>query len=376
MITPHTIKPSDAISVLNQITDGVYVTDTERRIIFWNDAAERITGYTREEVLGRNCSDNLLCHVDRNDNLLCGKSRCPLHRSIVTGNKSDAPMTVYAKHKNGHRVPTQVTVSPLINEAGETVGGVEVFRDVTSWIKDLERAKRIQGATLGEIESPDKRLEISIQYAPQDLIGGDFYAAHSVDTNTFAFFLADVMGHGVSASLYTMYLRSLWSDHRHLAGDPGDCLLRMNTNLSQLIGEDYGFATVVLVSIDLSTGRARIAGGGHPSPLLFRHEGGLQEISCQGYPLGLMEDADFKETSLQLAPRDRLLLYTDGAIEGRDDSGEELGTEGLIRMLRECGYPTRHPSLEHLEELILKSTSNIVLEDDLTLIEMVYRPKT
>lgn len=372
MNVPHTINPTDAISVLNQITDGVYVTDTERRIIFWNDAAERITGYSREEVLGRNCSDNLLCHVDRNDNLLCGKSRCPLYRSIVTGNRSEAPMTIYAKHKKGHRVPTQATVSPLINDAGEIVGGVEVFRDVSSAIKDLERAKRIQVAALGTIESPDPRLGLSIRYAPQDMIGGDFYAAHSIDSDNFSIFLADVMGHGVSASLYTMYLRSLWADHRHLAGNPGDCLLRMNNHLSHLIGDDYGFATVVLVSIDLSSGSTRISGGGHPSPLLFQTGGEVREISCQGFPLGLMDDAGYEETSLKLSPQDRLLLFTDGAIEGRNDSGEELGVEGFTQILRNCGYPGASPSLDHVEELILDSTSRIVLEDDLTLIELAY----
>lgn len=359
-----------ASTILNQLSDGLYVTDVERRILYWNDSAERITGYSREEVIGRHCSENILCHVDRNDNLLCGKDRCPLHRAIVTESKSSQPIVVYAKHKKGHRVPTQVTVSPLFNEDGEVIGGVEVFRDVSSSIRDLERARRIQALSLGSIEPPDGRVSVRVHYAPQDLIGGDFYASHTPDPDTFCLLLADVMGHGISASLYTMYLRSLWQEARESASRPGECLARMNTQLAELLGDDYGFATVALLSMDLTTGRAVIAGGGHPSPIVFRKNGMLEEVSCEGFPLGLMPDAVFTERSLQLLPGDRLVLYTDGAIEVRDSKDNELGVEGFIRLLQEAGYPNRPGCFNQLEERILEYSNNVAFDDDLTLIEV------
>ncbi len=57
--------------VLDNLYDGVYYVDPHRRITFWNKAAENITGYSRQEVLGRKCSDNLLVHVNDQGAGLC-----------------------------------------------------------------------------------------------------------------------------------------------------------------------------------------------------------------------------------------------------------------------------------------------------------------
>jgi PAS domain-containing protein len=70
--------------LLNSLADGLYVTDLDRRILFWNSAAERITGWAAQEVVGRTCFDNILCHVDKDGHALCGQEYCPLPRSIVT----------------------------------------------------------------------------------------------------------------------------------------------------------------------------------------------------------------------------------------------------------------------------------------------------
>ena len=69
--------------------DGIYVCDRERRIVFWNKSAERITGWQAEDVIGRACLDDVLNHVDKDGRRLCGKEYVPLHRSMVTGDESD-----------------------------------------------------------------------------------------------------------------------------------------------------------------------------------------------------------------------------------------------------------------------------------------------
>ena len=80
------LKQSDSVltTVLNSIFDGVYIVDRERRIIFWNRAAEEITGHLRKDVMGRCCHDTILNHIDGNGTMLC-LSACPLQRSIQTG---------------------------------------------------------------------------------------------------------------------------------------------------------------------------------------------------------------------------------------------------------------------------------------------------
>ena len=56
------LHPDVFREVLEELQVGVYFTDLQRRIVFWNSGAERISGYLRQEVLGRNCRDNILVH--------------------------------------------------------------------------------------------------------------------------------------------------------------------------------------------------------------------------------------------------------------------------------------------------------------------------
>lgn len=115
-------------SILDCIFDGIYVTDKMRKIVFWNRGAEEITGFKRDEVLGRYCSDSYLCHVDEHGVLLC-RNECPLATAMRTG--TDHSAKVYPFHRTGRRFPVVTHVSPIRDTAGEVVGAIEVFRDVS-----------------------------------------------------------------------------------------------------------------------------------------------------------------------------------------------------------------------------------------------------
>ncbi len=115
--------------ILNSIFDGVYITDHNRRILFWNQGAERLTGFTAEEVQGRCCYDNILNHIDADGNLLCN-NRCPLLRTIETGEPSRGK--VYPLRKDKKRFATTTHVGAIKDPSGRTVAGIEVFRDITA----------------------------------------------------------------------------------------------------------------------------------------------------------------------------------------------------------------------------------------------------
>ena len=112
--------------LLDAIADGIYFLDTDRTITFWNKAAERLTGYTAEEVIGRSCAENLLRHVTEDGTELC-VTGCPMLATMQDGCVCDAD--VYLHHKLGHRVPVHVRSSPMRDESGEIVGAVEIFTD-------------------------------------------------------------------------------------------------------------------------------------------------------------------------------------------------------------------------------------------------------
>ncbi len=136
--------------LLEQMSDGLYFTDPDRRITYWNKAAERISGYSAEEVVGSKCSDNILVHVDEAGTSLCLK-KCPLAATMEDGTVREA--TVFLHHKQGHRLPVRVRVVQMRNTKGEITGGAEIFTDATndkcieSRIKELEELVLIDSLT-------------------------------------------------------------------------------------------------------------------------------------------------------------------------------------------------------------------------------------
>ena len=356
-------------SLLEALPDGAYITDRTRQILYWNAAAERITGWQSADVVGRSCSDNILVHVDKDEHPLCGQEYCPLHRAMVTGCTSTAPVLVFAKSKAGPRIPVEVTVAPLRNSEGEVVGGVEVFRDMSATIDDLNRARVIQSLSVATRLPPDDRLRIRTRYVPHDLVGGDFLRVEQIDGDHYAMLVADVMGHGMAAALYTMQLRSLWEENRHLLSSPPEFLSVLNRQLHELSKGDDHFATAVHLVANAADGTVKYALAGHDHPLLLRAGG--QEFDSpklHGPCLGLLPEADFPSNQASMGRGDSLLLFTDGAVEVDGEDGKELGRAGLMRMLAACDCNADGNALAEIEEMLLRFNRNIRLEDDLTLV--------
>lgn len=119
---------SELVRTLNNLYDGVYVVDTHRKILFWNRAAELMTGYSAAEVVGKSCKDDILNHIDENGILIC-RAACPILRAIAT--KGDSTAKVYPKSKGGRRFPVETHVSTVIDANGIVVAAIEVFRDIS-----------------------------------------------------------------------------------------------------------------------------------------------------------------------------------------------------------------------------------------------------
>lgn len=113
-------------AILDNLYDGVYFVDARCRITYWNRAAEQITGFTANDVVGRACHDNLLKHIDGEGAALC-VTGCPLAASLADGQSREAE--VYLHHKSGHRVPVHIRISPIHDETGRIVGAAELFSD-------------------------------------------------------------------------------------------------------------------------------------------------------------------------------------------------------------------------------------------------------
>jgi diguanylate cyclase (GGDEF)-like protein/PAS domain S-box-containing protein len=128
-------------AILDNLYDGVYFVDRDRKITYWNRGAERITGHLAAEVVGSRCSDNILMHVDGQGALLC-RDRCPLAATMLDGVERTAD--VYLRHKDGHRVSVNIRITPLRNDRGEITGGVEVFTDNSQKLSAIARMEAFE----------------------------------------------------------------------------------------------------------------------------------------------------------------------------------------------------------------------------------------
>ena len=132
----------DFQEIIENLYDGLYLVTKKRKITYWNKAAERITGFSTDEVVGISCSDNILIHVDEQGNQMC-KNLCPLASTMKDGKSREAELFLH--HKDGYRVPVLVRTTPHY-ENGEIVGGIELFKDNSSTNKlrfEFEKLKKL-----------------------------------------------------------------------------------------------------------------------------------------------------------------------------------------------------------------------------------------
>jgi PAS domain S-box-containing protein len=151
--------------LLDHIGDGVYFVDRERRIQYWNEGASRLTGYKAEELLGKSCQDDLLCHVDHTGKRLC-QDGCPLAASICDGNPHEA--NVFLRHKHGRRVPVSSRVQPMRGADGSIIGAIEIFSDNSAQIDEQRKTEAMNRlAFLDHLtQLPNRRfMEMSLHTA-------------------------------------------------------------------------------------------------------------------------------------------------------------------------------------------------------------------
>ncbi len=142
--------------ILESISDGVFTVDHNWRIMSFNRAAEEITGTSREEAIGRYCWE-----VFRSN--MC-EGNCALKRTMKEG-KTFVSSSTYIINNRQQRVPIDVSTSPLKNEAGEVLGGVETFRD-HSLVEELRR-ELVGNFEVGDMVSRSKEMHKIFNILPQ-----------------------------------------------------------------------------------------------------------------------------------------------------------------------------------------------------------------
>ncbi len=133
-------------AMIDNLHDGAYFVDRDRRIVYWNKSAEELTGYASEEVVGRTCDDEIRMHVDEEGKNLC-TDMCPITETLEDGELREAELFLH--HKSGHRVPVAIRVAPVRDRKGEITGAVEVFSENSALVTARARISELEStATL------------------------------------------------------------------------------------------------------------------------------------------------------------------------------------------------------------------------------------
>jgi diguanylate cyclase (GGDEF)-like protein/PAS domain S-box-containing protein len=197
-------------NLLDNLYDGVYFLDNERKITYWNKGAERLTGYRAPEVVDCYCRDDILMHVDELGTKLCETNLCPAVKTLHDGLPREEE--VFLHHKRGHRVPVSIRVAPILSPDGMIVGAVEVFSDNTTKVESkqaIEELRRI--ALLDSLTEVGNRryaeMNLKFRLAEQDRYGWPFGVLF-MDIDHFKK-VNDRFGHDVGDDVLRMTAKTL-----------------------------------------------------------------------------------------------------------------------------------------------------------------------
>lgn len=204
------------VQLMSSLDSGVYFVDRNRRIFFWNKAAEFLTGYSGERVIGSSCSDNILRHISAEGVELCIQG-CPLAGTIIDGRVRRTE--VYMHHRNGQRLPVTVWAAPLTDASGQTIGAIEMFTDQGdrgSLLRELEKLRHEALADpltgLGNRRYLQIVMETRLESVEK---GGEAFGLFMADIDHFKK-VNDVHGHNIGDRVLTMVATTLGSAVRPL----------------------------------------------------------------------------------------------------------------------------------------------------------------
>lgn len=315
----------------------------------------------------RGCTALMLQDASRTTGL--GSGPLPLPDSCSDAVLAAAVAGVLHRQGEVERLRREVEISNRFQ--GGLQGRIEAIHD------ELQLAAMMQREHLPRALPAAPGLEFGALWRPAHYVSGDLYAVTPIDEDRVSLFIADCVGHGVPAALMTMLVaRALAAategGRPEAASDPALVLDRLNRDLLRRQGPTTRFATAVYAVLDAKRRSLRIAGAGHPPPLLVGADGGVREIETPGGLLGVFEEGDYDSVDLDLSEGDRLLVYSDGFEQAfpdlaTDDYARRLPTERYREeLVAICDHPRAEAMVDALARRLDDQAGSLHQQDDLT----------
>jgi len=246
--------------------------------------------------------------------------------------------------------------------------------------RDLQAASHTQVSLLPK-PSTIKGYAFDWRFYPSQWVAGDMLNFFPLTEQHIAFYQLDVSGHGIHSALLSFAL------HHRIINETGHSGLLLKKNdqqqlqpcspdkvasqLNQLFQNhsDTGlYFTLVYGVIHTLTGQVDFTQAGHPSPVHLSQENQVHFCGSNGFPVGLLPDADYETQTVQLMPGDALLIYSDGVTDCQNGEKENFGAERLQQQLMQMDYHSAEQMAEQLGQALNDWNGEKLFEDDVTLL--------
>lgn len=265
----------------------------------------------------------------------------------------------------------------LSDDINSTVSTLKLYiEEAASRIdKELAFAKSIQHSALPSVFPPyPERKDFDI-YATMDTakeVGGDFYDFYLLDEKHVAILIADVSGKGIPAAMFMMTAKTTIKSLAETGLPVNEIFTQANEKLCE--GNEAGmFVTAWMGIVNTETGHVDFANAGHNPPLIYRKDKGFEYIKSKaGFVLAGMEGIRYKKQELELAPGDRIYLYTDGVTEANNSAEELFGEDRLLEYLNQNSFLPAKDLLLGVKSAIDNFSGNAEQFDDITMLSFDY----
>ncbi|HET7259362.1 MAG TPA: SpoIIE family protein phosphatase [Candidatus Acidoferrum sp.] len=224
----------------------------------------------------------------------------------------------------------------------------QVARDEARLERDLQAAKRIQGALLRSVPSEDFGLDLAARYISAREVCGDLYDFLRYGPHQLGIALGDVSGKGTAAALYGAVAIGIMRSLAPQKLQPAEMLKQMN----QIVGErriEGRFMTACFATWQKGRSKLRVANAGQSQPLLYKDKR-CDKIALTGFPLGIFEEVSYDEWGVTLEPGDILVFHSDGIAETSNSEGQYFGTERLRSLIEKH----HESSASELADLVMR----------------------
>ena len=236
---------------------------------------------------------------------------------------------------------------------------------------ELELAKDVQKKLLPQEVPNIPGLEIAAFSRPAQIVGGDYFDFVDFSNGFHGFAIADVAGHGVSASLHMASIQALLRTLVPLNESPAEVMRQVHKLFIHNIRYET-FVTFFIGAFDASTKRLTYCNAGHQPPLLLHKNGKekepLEMLRPTGAAIGLVEEAEFAEQTIELQKEDLLVLYTDGVTEAVNPQNQEFGRERLVDLSRQLNNTPAREVVQQIRLGLDEFCEGKPLADDTTIV--------